>query len=132
MKRFVPLALAFVLSGCCGQALCLGSVRFVLTEAQAADFVAEPSVVRVCFDGACFDESGEALRTRNYDADTRTLTVQHTIEPRGDRGEVTLSVLRRDDTTLFAHTWPDVAFTTFAPNGETCGPVCGSAGPLAL
>lgn len=66
----------------------------------------------------------------HYDAETRTLALQMTVEPENLRGDVTLTVTR-DAAELLHHEWRDAAFELFAPNGEACGPVCYSAGPLS-
>lgn len=134
--KFVFLA-SLVLAGCCSQALCVGQIKFVLTEAEAAEFEASPSTLRVCVAGECFERDSETVRggesfAESYVASTRTVTVRNVIEPNADDlADVSLTITR-DGTELLRHEWPQTTFDVYVPNGEACGgPVCFAAGPLS-
>lgn len=137
MTRLLSFVTAAVLFASCNpcNAICVGQIKFVLSESEAADFTATPSSVRVCVDGTCFERSSDVLinggsLADSYDAATRTLSVRNDLEPKDGGGKVTLTV-ERNDAQVFRHEWEKVEFREYAPNGEACGPVCFAAGPLS-
>lgn len=137
MTRLLSLVTAAVLLASCNpcNALCVGQLKFVLSEAEATDFAAMPSSARVCVDGTCFERSSELLinggsLADSWDAPTRTLSVRNDLQPKAATGKVTFT-LERDGTQVFRHAWENVEFREYAPNGDACGPVCFAAGPLS-
>ncbi|MGV3622139.1 MAG: hypothetical protein ACO1OB_15050 [Archangium sp.] len=136
MKRLLFVSLAALFASCnpCN-AICVGQIKFILTEREATDFAATPSSVKVCVDGTCFTRDSELLKSNSsladsYDATTRTISVRNDLEPNAATGRVTLTVMR-ESTQVFRHEWDNVEFREYAPNGEACGPVCFAAGPLS-
>lgn len=124
--RTVALIIVTAFLGCerpCTLRGCIDTIRFEFSEATRAELV-NGATARVCVDDTCIDH------VINATAEETTLSVFQG-EPASGTGDVTLTITR-DGTERLTRTWNAVVFTAFDANGEGCGPICHTAGPLLV
>ncbi len=123
----VAAALLFASCGTpCTLIGCSSTLEFTLSSQQVSDLQAGVASIRACVDGDCATVDSTQVTVID-----RTLQLSRTTSDAAGTADVTLNVTR-NGTELFAGSWTGAAVTTFAPNGETCGPVCSRIGPLTV
>lgn len=98
---------------------CIDTIRFEFSDATSSELV-KGATARVCVDDTCIDHELEP--------GLKAFAVFQG-EPASGTGDVTLTI-NREGTERLKRTWPAVVFTAFDANGEGCGPICHTAGPL--
>ena len=128
MFRTALTLLLGVASSCqlCTLKSCRSGVEVALAGSELATLNEGPSVIRLCIDAACTEETVNfpgSVGAEAFLLDGSLLRVWPTETKEFDKAAVTLTI-SREGTEHFTRTWQDVKFATQFPNGPDCGGVC--------